>query len=60
VFLLGFFWQNTTDLSDLVSSARDRSAEEVAFAEEYILKGSAFRAERFVSLCQSPCAIHHL
>ncbi|KAJ4767010.1 Signal recognition particle subunit SRP68 [Rhynchospora pubera] len=45
--------QNTTDLSDLVSSARDRSPEEVAFAEEYILKGSAFRAERCFYLAKS-------
>ncbi|XP_078179761.1 signal recognition particle-related / SRP-like protein [Carex rostrata] len=45
--------QNTTDLSDLVSSARDRSPEEAAFAEEYILKGSAFRAERCFYLAKS-------
>ncbi|KAJ3703277.1 hypothetical protein LUZ61_006982 [Rhynchospora tenuis] len=45
--------QNTTDLSDLVSSARDRSPEEVAFADEYILKGSAFRAERCFYLAKS-------
>ncbi|XP_010249222.1 PREDICTED: signal recognition particle subunit SRP68 [Nelumbo nucifera] len=45
--------QNTTDLSDLVSSGRDRKPEEVAFAEECALKGSAFRAERCFYLAKS-------
>ncbi|XP_072979213.1 uncharacterized protein [Typha angustifolia] len=45
--------QNTTDLSDLVSSGRDRNAEEVAFAEEYILKGLIFRAERCFYVAKS-------
>lgn len=42
-------WQNTADLSDLVSSGRDRKSEEVAFAEECEIKGSIFRAERLAS-----------
>lgn len=41
--------QNATDLSDLVSSGRDKNPEEVTFAEEYVLKGLIFRAE--VCLC---------
>ncbi|KAF8378074.1 hypothetical protein HHK36_029409 [Tetracentron sinense] len=45
--------QNTTDLCDLVSSGRDRKPEEVAFAEEYALKGLAFRAERCFYLAKS-------
>ncbi|KAK1319784.1 hypothetical protein QJS10_CPB04g00547 [Acorus calamus] len=38
--------QNTNDLTDLVSSGRERKQEEVDFSEEYILKGLIFRAER--------------
>ena len=38
--------QNTADLSDLVSSGRDRKIEEVALAEECELKSMVFRAER--------------
>lgn len=45
--------QNTTDLSDLVSSGRDRKPEEVTFAEEYVLKGLVFRAERCFYLAKS-------
>ncbi|KAJ4960216.1 hypothetical protein NE237_020126 [Protea cynaroides] len=45
--------QNTTDLSDLVSSGRDRKPEEEAFSEEYALKGLAFRAERCFCLAKS-------
>lgn len=45
--------QNSTDLSDLVSSGRDRNPEEVAFTEEYVLKGFAFRAERCFYLAKS-------
>ncbi|XP_058107557.1 uncharacterized protein LOC131251074 isoform X2 [Magnolia sinica] len=45
--------QNTTDLSDLVSSGRDRKPEEVAFTEEYLLKGLVFRAERCFYLAKS-------
>jgi len=44
-----FFWQNTSDLSDLVSSGRDRKPEEVAFAEECELKSMVFRAQRYGS-----------
>lgn len=40
--------QNTSDLSDLVSSGRDRNPEEVALVEECVIKGTVFRAERLV------------
>ncbi|XP_021905502.1 signal recognition particle subunit SRP68 [Carica papaya] len=50
VRLCDLLLQNTADLSDLVSSGRDRKPEEVAFAEECQLKSLAFRAERFSSL----------
>lgn len=43
-------WQNAADLSDLVSSGRDRKPEELAFAEECELKSLVFRVERF-GLC---------
>jgi hypothetical protein len=42
------YLQNTADLSDLVSSGRDRKPEELAFSEECELKSLSFRAERFV------------
>jgi len=42
--------QNTTDLTDLVSSGRNKNEEENSFIHEYELKGLAFRAERFVQL----------
>ncbi|OVA09671.1 hypothetical protein BVC80_9101g207 [Macleaya cordata] len=45
--------QNTTDLSDLVTSGRDRTPEEVAFAEEYALKNLVFRAGRCFYLAKS-------
>ncbi|ERM98253.1 signal recognition particle subunit SRP68 [Amborella trichopoda] len=45
--------QNTADLSDLVSSGRDRRPEEVEFTEEYVLKGMVFRAERCFYLAKS-------
>ncbi|KAJ3676581.1 hypothetical protein LUZ60_003993 [Juncus effusus] len=45
--------QNITDLSDLVSSARDRTSEEISFAEDFALKGFAFRAERCFYLAKS-------
>ncbi|EHA8586557.1 hypothetical protein COCNU_scaffold000525G000050 [Cocos nucifera] len=45
--------QNATDLSDLVSSGRDRNPEEAVFAEEYVLKGLIFRAERCFYLAKS-------
>lgn len=49
------FLQNTADLSDLISSGRDRKPEEVAFAEECALKSLAFRAERFASYAMAVC-----
>ncbi|KAL5700047.1 hypothetical protein ACHQM5_025546 [Ranunculus cassubicifolius] len=45
--------QNTTDLTDLVSSGRDRKPEEVAFSDEYAFKGLVFRAERCFYLAKS-------
>ncbi|XP_039131996.1 signal recognition particle subunit SRP68 [Dioscorea cayenensis subsp. rotundata] len=45
--------QNSTDLSDLVSSGRDRKPEEVAFVEELSLKILVFRAERCFYLAKS-------
>ena len=44
-----FFFQNVADLSDLISSGRDRKPEEIAFEEECQRKSLAFRAERFSS-----------
>ncbi|VFQ61427.1 unnamed protein product [Cuscuta campestris] len=41
--------QNISDLSDLVSSGRDRKAEEVALAEECELKSMVFRAQRCIN-----------
>jgi hypothetical protein len=38
------------DLTDLVSSGRNKNEEENSFIHEYELKGLAFRAERFVIL----------
>lgn len=43
------FSQNVADLSDLISSGRDRKPEEIAFEEECQRKSLAFRAERFNS-----------
>ncbi|THU46401.1 hypothetical protein C4D60_Mb09t04560 [Musa balbisiana] len=45
--------QNTSDLSDLVSSGRDRNPEEVALVEECVIKGTVFRAERCFYLAKS-------
>ena len=45
-----YSWQNVADLSDLVSSGRDRKPEEVSFSEECALKSLAFRAERLCIL----------
>ncbi|KAJ6410511.1 hypothetical protein OIU84_007288 [Salix udensis] len=45
--------QNTADLSDLVSSGRDRKPEEVAFAEDCVLRSTAFRAQRCFYLAKS-------
>ncbi|MBA0821189.1 hypothetical protein Goarm_018060 [Gossypium armourianum] len=53
VRLYDLLLQNTADLSDLVSSGRDRKPEEVTFAEECELKSLAFRAERCFYLARS-------
>ncbi|GKV17420.1 hypothetical protein SLEP1_g27934 [Rubroshorea leprosula] len=53
VRLYDLLLQNTADLSDLVSSGRDRKPEEVKFAEECDLKDLAFRAERCFYLATS-------
>lgn len=45
--------QNTADLSDLVGSGRERKPEEIAFAEECVLKSLVFRAERCFYLAKS-------
>ncbi|KAF5177744.1 Signal recognition particle subunit srp68 [Thalictrum thalictroides] len=45
--------QNIEDLTELVSSGRDRKPEEVAFCEEYDFKGLVFRAERCFYLAKS-------
>ncbi|MCD9561385.1 hypothetical protein HAX54_020488, partial [Datura stramonium] len=45
VRLYDLLLQNTADLSDLVSSGRDRKMEEFALAEECELKSMVFRAE---------------
>ncbi|KAK9278160.1 hypothetical protein L1049_027719 [Liquidambar formosana] len=53
VRLYDLLLQNTADLSDLVSSGRDRRPEEVAFSEECELRSFAFRAERCFYLAKS-------
>lgn len=53
VRLYDLLLQITADLSDLVSSGRDRKPEEVAFAEECALKSLAFRADRCFYLAKS-------
>ncbi|KAL3835404.1 hypothetical protein ACJIZ3_010140 [Penstemon smallii] len=53
VRLYDLLLQNTSDLSDLVSSGRDRKPEEVTFAEECELKSFVFRAERCFYLAKS-------
>ncbi|CAN4105396.1 unnamed protein product [Withania somnifera] len=53
VRLYDLLLQNTADLSDLVSSGRDRKMEEVALAEECELKSMDFRAERCFYLAKS-------
>lgn len=45
--------QNVTDLTDLVSSGRNKNEEENSFIHEYELKGLAFRAERCFFLAKS-------
>ncbi|XP_059291456.1 uncharacterized protein LOC132044933 [Lycium ferocissimum] len=53
VRLYDLLLQNTADLSDLVSSGRDRKMEEVALAEECEMKSMVFRAERCFYLAKS-------
>ncbi|XP_059645075.1 uncharacterized protein LOC132286721 [Cornus florida] len=53
VRLYDLLLQNTADLSDLVSSGRDRKPEEVAFAKECELRSLVFRAERCFYLAKS-------
>ncbi|KAL6319338.1 hypothetical protein AAG906_014012 [Vitis piasezkii] len=53
VRLYDLLLQNVADLSDLVSSGRDRKPEEVSFTEECALKSLAFRAERCFYLAKS-------
>ncbi|CAA0811302.1 signal recognition particle-related / SRP-related [Striga hermonthica] len=53
VRLYDLLLQNTSDLTDLVSSGRDRKTEEVTFAEECELKSFDFRAERCFYLAKS-------
>ncbi|XP_050256828.1 uncharacterized protein LOC126702215 [Quercus robur] len=53
VRLFDLLLQNTSDLSDLVSSGRDRKPEELAFSEECALKSLSFRAERCFYLAKS-------
>ncbi|KAL7139722.1 hypothetical protein ABFS83_09G072600 [Erythranthe nasuta] len=53
VRLYDLLLQNTADLSDLVSSGRNRKPEEETFAEECELKSFGFRAERCFYLAKS-------
>ncbi|XP_058731917.1 uncharacterized protein LOC131603574 [Vicia villosa] len=53
VRLYDLLLQNTSDLSDLVSSGRDQKSEEVSFAEECSFKSLAFRAERCFYVAKS-------
>ncbi|KAG6410646.1 hypothetical protein SASPL_128711 [Salvia splendens] len=53
VRLYDLLLQNAADLSDLVSSGRDRKPEEVALTEECELKSLVFRAERCFYLAKS-------
>ncbi|KAK9995275.1 hypothetical protein SO802_019961 [Lithocarpus litseifolius] len=53
VRLYDLLLQNTADLSDLVSSGRDRKPEELSFSEECALKSLSFRAERCFYLAKS-------
>ncbi|GJZ02946.1 signal recognition particle subunit SRP68 [Tanacetum coccineum] len=53
VRLYDLLLQNTADLSDLLSSGRDRKEEEVALSEECEVKTLAFRAERCFFLAKS-------
>nr|XP_043615136.1 signal recognition particle subunit SRP68 isoform X2 [Erigeron canadensis] len=53
VRLFDLLLQNTADLSDLLSSGRDRKEEEVALLEECEIKSLTFRAERCFFLAKS-------
>ncbi|KAG9139371.1 hypothetical protein Leryth_025038 [Lithospermum erythrorhizon] len=53
VRLYDLLLQNSADLSDLISSGRDRKPEEVTFAEECELKSLVFRAERCFYVAKS-------
>ncbi|KAJ8534958.1 hypothetical protein K7X08_016686 [Anisodus acutangulus] len=53
VRLYDLLLQNTADLSDLVSSGRDRKMEEIALGEECEMKSMVFRAERCFYLAKS-------
>ncbi|XP_071710376.1 uncharacterized protein [Rutidosis leptorrhynchoides] len=53
VRLFDLLLQNTSDLSDLLTSGRDRKQEEVALAEECEVKTLTFRAERCFFLAKS-------
>ncbi|XP_002511095.3 signal recognition particle subunit SRP68 isoform X1 [Ricinus communis] len=53
VRLYDLLLQNTSDLSDLVSSGRDTKPEEVAFSEDCALRSLAFRAQRCFYLAKS-------
>ncbi|RYR44894.1 hypothetical protein Ahy_A08g041170 isoform C [Arachis hypogaea] len=53
VRLYDLLLQNTADLSDLVSSGRDKKPEEVSFADECACKTLAFRAERCFYVAKS-------
>ncbi|KAF0900191.1 hypothetical protein E2562_027550 [Oryza meyeriana var. granulata] len=53
VRLFDLLIQNTTDLTDLISSGRDKNEEENTFIQEYELKCLAFRAERCFYLAKS-------
>ncbi|XP_019464217.1 PREDICTED: signal recognition particle subunit SRP68 [Lupinus angustifolius] len=53
VRLYDLLLQNTSDLSDLVSSGRDKNVEEISFAEDCSNKSLAFRAERCFFVAKS-------
>ncbi|KAK7369600.1 hypothetical protein VNO80_11642 [Phaseolus coccineus] len=53
VRLYDLLLQNTADLSDLVSSGRDKKPEEVSFAEVCSCKSLAFRAQRCFYVAKS-------
>ncbi|CAL0325259.1 unnamed protein product [Lupinus luteus] len=53
VRLYDLLLQNTADLSDLVSSGRDKNVQEISFAEDCSSKSLAFRAERCFFVAKS-------